>query len=155
MKRLGVRSALVIASQAIDEHPVWSPSGNALAVNVDGRWVELKLDPIKLEAATWRGGVPIAVAKPSISPGSISEGKVRKWQQSEKFEPRKITMRGGKTVELKLEDVSTSFIVTQPFGSPKVLWRSSMENCYGLAVSPDGRHVAYVCELNGVIVTEP
>ena len=27
MQRLGVRSALVIASQSIDEHPVWSPDG--------------------------------------------------------------------------------------------------------------------------------
>lgn len=61
MKRLGVRSALVIASQAIDEHPVWSPKGDALAVNVDGRWVELKLSPVTLEAATWRDNKPIGL----------------------------------------------------------------------------------------------
>jgi hypothetical protein len=29
-----------------------------------------------------------------------------------------------------------------------------MENCYGLALSPDDLSVAYVCERNGILVTK-
>ena len=155
MTRLGVRSALVIASQAIDEHPVWSPKGDALAVNVDGRWVELRLSPVALEAATWRDNKPIGVVKPPISPSTISESRVRSWEKSAKYGPRKAEMGDGKIVELRQEELSTSLIVTPPGGTAQVLWKSGLENCYGLAVSPDQHYVAYVCELNGVIVTEP
>jgi hypothetical protein len=155
MERLGVRSALVFASQTIDEHPVWSPKGDALAVNVDGRWVELKLAPVTLEAATWRGSQPIGIVKPPISPSSVSEGHVRDWERSAKFDPRKVILRDGKTVELRQEDLSTSLIVTPLGGATQIVWKSGLESCYGLAVSPDQRLVAYVCELNGVIVTEP
>ena len=153
MHRIGVTSALVVASEAIDEHPVWSPKGDALAVNVDGRWVELKLSPVSIVAATWRRDKPIGAVKPTISPSAISESRVRAWEKSAHFDPRRVVTRDGTTVELRQEDLSTAFVITRKGGQPETLWTSGMENCYGLALAPDEQSVAYVCEQNGIVVT--
>ena len=49
MARMGLRDALVVQSQAVDEHPVWSPSGKQLAVNIEGQWLQIDLDSVALK----------------------------------------------------------------------------------------------------------
>jgi hypothetical protein len=153
MQRLGVRSALVVASQSIDEHPVWSPDGRYLAVNVDGRWSRIDLASIHLVGATWRKDQPVGAPEPPADMSRIGESRVRNWQRSARFEPRRIVTRDGTTVELKLEELGTAFIITKKGGQPETLWTSGLENCYGLALTPDEKSVAYICEQNGVLVT--
>ena len=154
MQRLGVRSALVVASQSIDEHPVWSPDGRYIAVNVDGHWRKVDLSSIHLVASTWRKDQPVGAPEPPARTSQIGESRVRKWQRSARFEPRRIVARDGTTVELKLEEtLGTAFIITKKGSQPETLWTSGMENCYGLALAPDDKSVAYICEQNGVLVT--
>jgi hypothetical protein len=153
MQRLGVRSALVVASQSIDEHPIWSPDGRFLAVNVDGGWKRIDLSSIHLVAAKWRKDQPIGAPQPAADASKIGESRVRNWQTSERFGPRRIVTREGTTVELKIGDLGTALILTQKGGQPETLWTSTIENCYGLAVAPDDKSVAYICEQNGVMVT--
>lgn len=93
MRRLDVRSALVLASQAIDEHPVWSPNGDALAVNVDGRWMKVALRPLTLENGSWHDGQPIGVVKSPAKMSSISESDVRKWEKSSRSGEGRVTAR--------------------------------------------------------------
>jgi len=153
MQKLGVHSALVLASQSIDEHPVWSPDGRYLAVNADGRWLRIDLSSIHLVAATWRKDQPIGVPEPAAKFSKVRESRVRDWQRSARFEPRRIVARDGTTIELRQEDLGTAFIITKKGGQPETLWTSGMENCHSLALAPDEKSVAYICELNGVLVT--
>jgi hypothetical protein len=152
MKRLGVRSALVVASQAVDESPVWSPAGDALAANVDGDWKRADLSKLKMVKGTWHGTEPIGVVQsPSMS--SVSEAEVRKWAKAGTTGPREVLAKDGTKAELLSEDLGTRLVITKRGAAPETLWTTSMENCHGLALSPNGQQVAYVCELNGVIVT--
>ncbi len=153
MRRLGVRSALLVASQAIDEHPVWSADGRFIAVNVEGQWKKVDLTSIQLAPATWHKTQAVGVANPPARMSSIREAKVREWEKSARFEPRKVVTRDGTTVELRQEELGTAFVIERKGGPSETLWTTGMENCYGLALAPDDRSVAYVCEQNGIVVT--
>jgi hypothetical protein len=152
MQNLGVRSALVVASQAVDESPVWSPISDAIGVNIEGQWKKVDLRSPKLAAGTWHGKEPIGVLEtPSLS--SISEAEVRTWEKTASAGPREVVAKDGTKAELLSEGLGTRFVITRKGAAPETLWTTSMENCHSLALSPDGRQVAYICELNGVIVT--
>src|SRR5262249_54002241 len=53
MSHLGVEEALVIGSQSVDERPVWSPDGRYLAAKVDGKWVGVEPDSLRLKTGEW------------------------------------------------------------------------------------------------------
>ncbi len=143
----------MIASQAIDEHPVWSPDGRYLAVNVDSKWSRIDLSTIHLVEKTWRKDQPIGAPDRPAAASKVRESTVRRWERSARSEPRKIVTRDGTTVELRQEELGTAFIISRKGGQPVTLWTSGMENCYGLALAPDDKSVAYVCEQNGILVT--
>ena len=63
--------------------------------------------------------------------------------------------RGGTRIELRQQDLGTQFVITPKGSKSEVLWTTDLENCHGLALSPDDKYVAFVCELNGVIVATP
>jgi hypothetical protein len=153
LRKLGVASAIVLQSQAVDEHPIWSPDGLFLAVNVDGNWMKLTLDGISLTKGTWHDGEGIGVADPPPSLTEIAESKVREWEKSAHFAPRRVATKAGTVVELRQDGLGTLLVISRKDKKPVVLWKTSLENCHGLALSPDDSLVAYVCELNGVIVT--
>lgn len=153
LQRLDLSSALVVASQAVDEHPVWSPDGRFLAVDVDQKWSRVDLDSISLTTGTWHDGEGIGIANPPSVLTPIPEGDVRKWQKSAKYGPRTVTTSSGTVVELEQDGLSTVFRTTNNGGRAVAHWKTSLENCHGLALSPDESLVAFVCELNGVIVT--
>ncbi len=146
-------SALVVASQAVDERPVWSPDGRFLAVNVDESWSKVDLASISLIKGTWHDGVEIGVADPPPRLDPIPESEVRNWEKAAKAGPRHVETANGTSIELEEEGLGTVFRITSPGGRPRVLWKTSLENCHGLALSPNQSLVAFVCELNGVIVT--
>jgi Tol biopolymer transport system component len=155
MAKIGVRDAIVIHSESVDEEPVWSPDGRYLAANVDGKWIRIEIDALALEEATWRGGRPVGLVRSKANGSSIEESTVRDWERHARFGPRVVTTRSGTTIELREEDLATRFVITSKGSQPETLWTSSMENCHSLALSPDDRYVAFICELNGVIVATP
>jgi hypothetical protein len=78
---------------------------------------------------------------------------IRTWARAAKFGARKVTSRDGTILELKQDDLGTSFVITKKGEKAETLWTSKLENCHSLALSRDERYVAFICELNGVIVT--
>ena len=153
LQRLGVRSALVLQSQALDEEPVWAPDGGAIAVNIEGSWKRLDLSHIVLMKAEWHGGVPLGfLQSPSLTP--LKESDLARWKAGGRRDPRKITTRAGTAVEMKSVDLGTAFVISPKGKAPEVLWKTSMENCHSLSLSPDERLVAFICELNGLVVTK-
>lgn len=152
MQRLGVSSVLVVASQAIDDHPVWSPDGNSIAINIGERWMSVDLRNISLQPGTWHDKEPIGVASPPMAPKPVSENEVKRWDKSDRHGDRELVLPGGMKVELRQEELSTELRTTSG-GKTQTLWRTGLENCYSLSASPDGHMVAYICELNGLFVT--
>ena len=154
MDRLGFKSALVVNSQAVDEHPVWSPDGDAIAVNIEDHWSAVDLRSITLNHGTWHGKEPIGVVHPPAKVTPISRADVERWAKSNTYGVGKIETRSGMTIEFEQDELSTLFRLTQKGEQPVIRWRTSLESCHGLSLSRDERYVAFVCELNGVIVTD-
>lgn len=153
MSRLGIRSVLVVANEAVDEYPVWSPTGDALAVNLEGRWMKVSLGPLTLIEATWRGGQPIGLVKPPPTITPLTEKITRTWEKAGKYGARRIETSDGTVAEFRLNELNTELVITKRGSPPDTLWKSALENCHGLGLSPDERYLAFICELHGVMVT--
>lgn len=153
LQRLGLNSALVVRSQAVDEHPIWSPDGRFLAVDVDQNWMKIDLGAISLTKGTWHDGEGIALPDSPPAPSAISEARVREWEKSGAYSPRRIATKAGTVVELQPEGLGTLFRIARKGRKPTTLWKTSLEACHSLSLSPDQSLVAFVCELNGVVVT--
>lgn len=153
LQRLGLNSALVVRSQGVDEHPIWSPDGRFVAVDIDQNWMKIDLGAISLTKGTWHDGEGIGVPDPPPSPSAISEAQVREWEKSGAYAPRRIATKAGTVVELKPEGLGTLFRIARKGQKPTTLWTTSLEACHSLSLSPDQSLVAFVCELNGVVVT--
>jgi len=155
MKRLSVRSALIVASPSVDEPPlVWPPDGRHVAFRSDGRWHWVALAPVTLVAATGMGSEPIGRAEPKPATPSVSESVVKEWERQGAFGNQKATGRDGTTAELKMTESGTALVVTRPNSPPETVWSSKIESCHSPSLSPDQRWVAYICEQEGLIVTE-
>jgi hypothetical protein len=151
MKDLGLRCALLVESQAIDEWPLWSPDGRYLAINLDGKWSKLDTESVVLRMGTWQDRKTIAVAHPNPELQDVSEADVRAWQNTTRFDPRQLVTSTGVTIELAPEGLGTLFRVTSKGLEPEVHWKTSLENCHSLSLSPDETLVAFLCELNGLV----
>jgi hypothetical protein len=151
MARLGVGTALIVQSQAIDEYPLWAPDSSAVAVNVMGKWRKFDLKNVGLAEADWHKQ-KIGVLMLANEAPEILDSEKERLLTSSKYDPREILTQKGDKVELSLDGFSTSLIVTEREGQSKVLWRSGMENCHSLALSPNEKYLAYLCELNGLFV---
>lgn len=151
MARVKSDTALVLPSQAIDEYALWSADGRYLAVNVEGEWQKIDLQTMILDAGTWHGGQVLGVIanQEAVSPATPEE--ISAWQKVNKLEPRQANV-GGTQVELAQREFSTALVVTLPGRKPETRWQTEMENCHSLVVAPTKRHVAFICEMNGLFV---
>lgn len=150
MKRLKTNTALIAQSQGIDEWPLWSPDADFIACNVLGVWYKFRLTNIELGKADWRRQkIGILVTENAYSIMTAEE--VEEFHKVSVFNPREVTTANGTKIELN-DGMSVSLIVTYKGKKPKVFWTSGGENCHSLVLSPDEKHVAYLCEMNGLLV---
>jgi Tol biopolymer transport system component len=152
LSRLKVESALIVPSQAVDEHPIWSPDGEFLAANVAGAWYKISLAQLALTDATWRGGKHLGVLVSKESVTRATDKEVSAWLKVTRYDPRKIITRAQTTIELKAANMGVSLIVQKKGTGAQTIWTTNMENCHSLSLSPDDKFVAYVSEMNGVVV---
>ena len=151
MTRLNVNTAMIVRSQAIDEYPLWSEDSKFIGVNIMDRWVKLDLQNIKLSVAGWRNqDIGLITNENNIS--DLTNKELEQFNLCSKNGIRKVITKTGKEIELKLNGFSTSLIITEIKAQPTTLWTSGMENCHSLSLSPDEKYVAYICELNGLLV---
>lgn len=150
MSRLKAHTALIAQSQAIDEYPLWSPKGDFIACNIEGKWYKFRLTNIDLIKAKWHGQ-KIGMVAVDIAT-ELTAAEQAEYEKVSHFNPREVTTADGTKVELKAYDMAVSMVVTKKDGKPKTLWTSGGENCHSLVLSPDGKFVAYLCELNGLLI---
>ncbi|WP_020402193.1 PD40 domain-containing protein [Gracilimonas tropica] len=150
LERLQVSTALLLPSQGIDYYPTWSPDGKKLGGNVMGTWYSINLDSLALVETTWRDDQKLGVIN---SQSSLAESpQAEAWFDSTKFSPRSLQSSDGTLIELTQEGFATVFKITEPSEEPRVIWKSGMENCHSLTLSPDDEKVAFICEMNGIFV---
>jgi hypothetical protein len=151
MSRIGVETAMIVNSQAIDEYPLWSPDSDFIAANIEGKWYKFKLKNIKLSEAEWRKQ-KIGVLDNDNSYLPLTKNEYENFHKTLRHNQRLVRTKDGDQVELRLEDFSTSLILTKNSHNPVTIWKSGLENCHNLSTSPDEKYVAYLCELNGLFV---
>ncbi len=152
MIRLKTETVLIVQSQAIDEYPLWSPKSDFVACNIEGNWYKFRLTNIELADAVWRGQT-IGVLTTRDAQTSLTENERVQFDKVSKFNPREVTAKNGTKIELKeTGNMTVSLIVTKKGEQPKILWTSGGENCHSLVLSPDEKYVAYLCEMNGLLV---
>lgn len=151
MKRLKIETVLIVQSQAIDEHPLWSPNSDFVACNIAGKWYKFRLTNIKLGKAKWHdkkiGFLTTEDAYSALTPSEQLE-----FDKDSVFNIREATTSNGTRLELKMDEMTVSMVVTKPGEEPTIIWTSGGENCYGLVISPDEKYVAYLCEMNGLFI---
>lgn len=151
MTRLKTETVLIVQSQAIDEYPLWSPTSDFVACNIEGKWYKFRLTDIELADAKWRGQT-IGVLTTKDAYSELTNKEQSKFEKVSKFNPREVKTKDGTKVELKMEGISVSLVVTKKGEKAKTLWTSGGENCHSLVLSPDEKYVAYLCEMNGLLI---
>jgi len=151
MDRLKVETVLIVNSQAIDEYPLWSPNSNSIACNIQGKWYKFRLTNIELGDAQWRGQT-IGVISTKKAYSELTDKEQKEFEAVSKFNAREVTTKDKTKIELRANGMSISLILTKDGGSEKILWTSGGENCHSLILSPNEKYVAYLCELNGLLV---
>jgi hypothetical protein len=152
MTRLNVNTVLLVASQAVDEFPVWSPDSRFLAVNIEGKLFKLDAAKVELREANWHGQRIGTVAnKPTLEP--MTDETAAEWSKHVRHGDSNVTGKSGVRAEMQHHERSSSLVVSQRSHS-SVIWKSEMENCGALSLSPSGSYLAYICETNGVLVMD-
>lgn len=151
MNRCDVNTALVWSyPEGIEEHAYWSENNDYLAFFCDGRWVKLNLNEVFLVPADWLD-MTIGSDDTEIL-DSVSPEELERYKSITKYGDRKISTTAGVTLELRQDGFSTRFIRKEGKKKEKVLWQTSLENCYSLSLSPDEKFVAFISETNGLMV---
>jgi hypothetical protein len=154
MRKLDVHTILLFKSQAVDEMPLWSPDSRFVAANVEGKWYKFDTWAITaLGTAKWHGEKIGSVHDKVLSDATLDQ--IDKWNDKSQSNPREAVSKSGIKVQLtqQQEDLSTSFVISKG-SQKKTLWASGLENCYSPVLSPNEKYVAFICELNGVFVTD-
>ncbi|HVM93913.1 MAG TPA: hypothetical protein VMT67_13915 [Terriglobales bacterium] len=150
MARIAVHTALLVPSQSVDEFPVWSADSRFLGVNIEGRWVKLDTRSAHLRQAKWHEQPIGAIAgKPELEPMSGEEAA--EWGRRGQHGDSEVKGEGGFRAEIQRRELSSSLVLSRGERTT-VIWKSDMENCGALSLSPNGSYLAYICELNGVFV---
>lgn len=152
MARLYVHTALLVRSQEIDEFPVWSPDSRFLGVNIRGKWFKVDTSNIRLRRATWHEQlIGVVEDQPELQPMTSEEAS--EWARGCHHGDSEVRGSSGFRAEMQRDELSSSLVVSRQ-GHKVVLWKSDLENCGALSLSPNGARLAYICELNGVLVMD-
>lgn len=136
MTRLKTETVFIIQSQAIDEYPLWSPNSDFVACNIEGKWYKFRLTNIDLADVKWRGQtIGILTTKNAYS--DLSNKEQVAFEKASKLNPREVRTKEGTKVELLMDGMSVSLLLTKKGEKTKKRWTSGGENCHSLVLSPD------------------
>jgi hypothetical protein len=107
---------------------------------------------VELQPADWHGQ---RIGRVSSSPptSQLDSNEIAAWQKATRIDLTKVVDKAGNKIEFLGKDLRTAVVLTAKERKPLQLWASTLENCGELSLSPDGQWVAFICEENGVFVT--
>ena len=122
-----------------------------IAFNINQKWQKIRLDNIDFETVKWREQkIGYLISKDVIT--ELSEKELTEFKNVSKFNAREVTSKNGTKVALPMTDLRTSLVVTRKGENATTLWTSGGENCHSLVLSPNEKYVAYLSELNGLLI---
>lgn len=152
MKKLKVETVLVANVEGIDEYPLWSPGSDFVACYIFGDWYKFDLNKMKLATGDWHDQV-IGIMNNAKAASVIKDStELKPFLAVSPFNEREVTTKRGTKIELRYNNDFTVSLVLTKNRIPTVLWTSEGENCHSLTLSPDGKFVAYICEMNGLMI---
>lgn len=152
MKKLKVETVLVANVEGIDEYPLWSPGSDFVACYIFGDWYKFDLNKMKLATGDWHDQV-IGIMNNAKAASVIKDStELKPFLAVSPFNEREVTTKRGTKIELRYNNDFTVSLVVTKNRIPTVLWTSEGENCHSPTLSPDGKFVAYICEMNGLMV---
>ena len=138
-------TAIMFHRQDIDEMPLWSENSDYLGCNVSGDWVVFDLHKArfkKTDLGRYRVGILANLNVISF----ITDELVAELKESTNYDMRSITLPNSKTVQVKSDIYKSELILND-----KVIMTLS-GNCHSLSASLDGKYLAFISELDGLIV---
>ena len=153
LARLGVDTALVLPSSALDDFPIWSPDSRYVGANVMGAWNKVDLRGITLVPGTWHGSERIGVIEKKATITLLSPSLVDRWKPQTEPDPT-VAENGWIRIEFRQEELRSSLVLTRRGKAPVVKWTTDLEECGAPVLSPDGYLVAFLCLTNGLFVMD-
>jgi len=147
-----VHTALIVHSQAVDDFPVWSPDSRYVAANIQGKWFKRDLSDVHLREATWHGD-PLGALESNKGMESITRKRALEWGKAARHGSTYVTGKSGIRAEFQNDELST-FLTLSKGTERAIVFKSDIESCGELTFSPDEEYLAYICETNGVLVTD-
>jgi hypothetical protein len=154
LKRLNIREALVLPYE-VGSTPRWSPKGDALVCKINGKWLKVDLNHLHLSVKTWHGKQKVGIVNSKDSYAVVGEKEIKDYKPFSDTTPRKAILKNGTIITLNQEKMSTALEVKEKGKKAERWWTSGMENCFMPNPSPDEKYVAYIAEMNGVVVLVP
>lgn len=153
MKKMKVQTVLIANVEGIDEYPLWSPESDFVACYTYGDWYKFDLKKMTLASGDWHDRKIGIMNNPKAVSAIKDSAELKRFMAVSPFNAREVVTKSGIRVQLKEgADFSVSLVVTKPGKDPQIIWTSGGENCHSLTLSPDQKFVAYLCELNGMMV---
>ena len=112
LERLQLKTALLIHSQSLDEFPIWSKNSDYIGFNLAGNWQKINLKNIELKEVDWRNS-KIGYLTTENAFSEMTQEEITEFQNSSKFQPREATTSDGTKIELKMNGMRVSLIITK------------------------------------------
>lgn len=153
MKKMKVTTVLVANAEGIDEYPLWSPESDFVACYLYDDWYKFDLKTMRLVPADWHD-LKIGIMNNPKAVSIIKDStELKRFLAVSPFNAREVVSKSGIRVQLKEgANFAVSLVITKPGKDPQIIWTSGGENCHSLTLSPDQKFVAYLCEMNGLMV---
>lgn len=147
LEKFDHHAAIMMWSQSIDEMPLWTPNGEYVCFNMAGDWFAIGLEAAKF-TKTKLCGYKVGILKNLDIIGSVDEADIATIKESNNYGMREITLPNGDLVTLTAD-----------------LWKSTLSiagkeimvlngNSHSLTANEDGSYLAFISELNGLIVLD-
>lgn len=155
MKRIGVKMAVVMPAQSIDEYPLWSGDNRYIYANMaPNGWWKVDLNSVVLGEGKYR----------ERTIGVLQKGStVNRAENDEVERAKKVTSEVKNDLSLK-DGTKIQWEPNGSFGSrlsiktsqktAETLWETDMSVCGYVIPSPDTSMVAIYCEGTGFIVLQ-
>jgi hypothetical protein len=152
MKRMKVQAAIMLPSRHLEGRPVWSPDSRYVAAKALNIWLTADLDAAVLVPANWYGVAIGATKAPDYDP-PVAFSEIEKWSRGKTMVSDVVTA-GRVRIELKQNNPGTSLVIREGQKPPNVIWTTDQEQCSALEISPNSQLVAFLCEMNGLMVMD-
>jgi hypothetical protein len=153
MARLNVHTALLVQSLQIKTFPVWSPDARFLGVLSQGQWFKLDTSAVPLKEEMWYEQRIGTTAGGTWRLELMNANEAADWARVGQHGDKRVKGYSGLKAQI-LDHDSSSMLAISKGALDSVIWKTNLETCGLLSLSPDDAYLAYECDNSGLFVTD-